>query len=157
MRIGFSKDIHIIKNGIPLILGGISIPSEFGLESHSDGDCLIHAIVEAILGALNLGDLGSHYPPTDDKYKGISSTYFLLDAKRLLKENHYKIENIDSFISCEKPKLKKYIPLIQSNIAELLEIDKSIVSIKAGTNEGVGPVARMEAIESYCVVLLKEE
>ena len=99
MRIGFSKDIHVIKNGIPLILGGISIPSEFGLESHSDGDCLIHAIVEAILGALNLGDLGSHYPPTDDKYKGISSTCFLLDAKRLLKENHYKIEKIHSINS----------------------------------------------------------
>lgn len=157
MRIGFSKDIHIIKQGVPLILGGINIPSEFGLVSHSDGDCLIHAIVEAIFGAMNIGDLGSHYPPSSQEYKGISSTYFLEDAKKLLKKNGFTVGNIDCFISCEKPKLKLFIDKMRENIAKFLEIDVAKVSIKVGTNEGVGPVGELKAIEAYCVVLLEEK
>ena len=157
MRIGFSKDIHVIKEGLPLVLGGVQIPCNFGLESHSDGDCLIHAIVEAIFGALNIGDLGTFYPPSDDKYKNISSTYFLDDCKKKLDEFGYSISNIDCFVSCERPKLKNYISLMKKSVASHLKIDEKQVSIKAGTNEGVGPVGEGKAIEAYCVVLLEEK
>ena len=156
MRIGFSKDIHILKKGIPLILGGIEIPYEFGLESHSDGDCLTHAIVEAIFGALNVGDLGKHFPPNDDHFKDVSSLTFLDYAKNLLQEKGYQIENLDCFISCEKPKLKDFLDKMREKIASRLGIELSQISLKAGTNEGVGPVGEKKAIEAYCVVLLKE-
>lgn len=156
MRIGFSKDIHILKEGVPLILGGVQIPYEFGLESHSDGDCLTHAIVEAIFGALNVGDLGKHFPPNDDRYKGVSSLSFLDYAKKLLSEKHYEIENLDCFISCEKPKLIDFLDKMREKISDKLGIDTDQISIKAGTNEGVGPVGEKKAIEAYCVVLLKE-
>ena len=146
MRIGFSKDIHILKEGVPLILGGVHIPYEFGLESHSDGDCLTHAIVEAIFGALNVGDLGKHFPPNDDRYKGVSSLSFLDYTKKLLSEKHYEIENLDCFISCK----------MREKISGKLGISIEQISIKAGTNEGVGPVGEKKAIEAYCVVLLKE-
>ena len=156
MKIGFSKDIHILKKGIPLILGGVVIPSEFGLESHSDGDCLTHAVVEAIFGALNVGDLGKHFPPNDDRFKGVSSLSFLDYTKNLLQEMKFEVENLDCFISCEKPKLKDYLEKMKEKISTHLGIDVQQISIKAGTNEGVGPVGEMKAIEAYCVVLLKE-
>lgn len=156
MKIGFSKDIHILKKGIPLILGGVNIPNDYGLESHSDGDCLTHAIVEAIFGALNVGDLGKHFPPNDDKYKGVSSLTFLDYAKDLLEKEGYKVENIDAFISCEKPKLKGFLDKMMENISLHLGVDVRRISLKAGTNEGVGPVGREEAIEAYCVVLINE-
>lgn len=156
MKIGFSKDIHILKEGVPLILGGVNIPYEYGLESHSDGDCLIHAIVEAIFGALNVGDLGKHFPPNDDKYKDISSLYFLDYTKNLLSQKSYKIGNIDCFISCEKPKLKGFLDEMKEKISKHLGINVEQISIKAGTNEGVGPVGERKAIEAYCVVLLEE-
>ena len=156
MRIGFSKDIHILKKGVPLILGGVEIPYEFGLESHSDGDCLTHAIVEAIFGALNVGDLGKHFPPNDDRFKGVSSLTFLDYTRKLLKEKKYEIENIDCFISCEKPRLKDFLDKMKEKISERLDINIDQISIKAGSNEGVGPVGRKEAIEAYSVVLLKE-
>lgn len=157
MRVGFSKDIHKITEGKPLILCGVNIPSSFGLESHSDGDCAIHAIVEAIFGAMNVGDLGAHYPPNDDKYKNISSTYFLEDAKKIMDEEGYTIGNIDLFISCEKPKLKDYIYPMRQKVSELLGTDIKNVSIKAGTNEKMDAVGKGEAIEAYCVCLLKEK
>ena len=141
MKIGFSKDIHVTKKGIPLVLGGVNIPSDFGLESHSDGDCLI---------------LGKHFPPNDDKFKNYPSTNFLIYTKELLKKMDYKICNIDSFISCEKPKLATYIEKMKENIADLLEIDVSNVSVKAGTNEKMGYIGESKAIEAYCVVLLEE-
>lgn len=156
MKVGFSKDIHILKKGIPLVLGGVTIPYEYGLESHSDGDCLIHAIVEAIFGALNVGDLGQHFSPNDDTYKGISSTYFLKVARETLLSNGFKVGNIDCFISCEKPKLKDYLFKMRETIASYLDISLDKISIKAGTNEGVGAVGEMKAIESYAIVLLEE-
>lgn len=157
MRIGFSKDIHKICEGKKLVLCGVEIPSNFGLESHSDGDCATHAIVEAIFGALNVGDLGSHYPTNDKKYENISSLYFLKDAKRILNEENYKIGNLDVFISCEKPKLSPYIGLMKEKIAEILETDVKNVSIKAGTNEKMDSIGRGEAIEAYCVCLLEDK
>lgn len=157
MRIGFSKDIHRIVKDKPLVLCGVNIPAPFGLESHSDGDCATHAIVEAIFGAMNVGDLGTHYPPNDIKYKNISSTYFLTDAKKIMDDLGYEIENLDVFISCEKPKLKDYIYLMKQTVSKLLETDEKNVSIKAGTNEKMDAVGKGEAIESYCVCLLKEK
>ena len=157
MRIGFSKDIHRTKAGVPLVLGGVKIPNEFGLESHSDGDCVTHAIVESILGALALGGLGKFFPPSDDKYKNISSIYFLNEVKNILKKNHHKIGNIDVFISCEKPKLSPYIEEMVKTVSQALEIEANRLSIKAGTNEKIGEVGRCEAIEAYSVCLLEED
>lgn len=156
MRIGFSKDIHVIEEGKDLILCGIKIPSTFGLKSHSDGDCAIHAIVESIFGAMNIGDLGTHYPPNNDKYKDISSVYFLKDCKRIMDLNKYQLGNLDLFISCEKPKLKPYILNMRENIANLLQCTVDKVSIKAGTNEKMDSVGECKAIEAYCVCLLEE-
>ena len=157
LRIGFSKDIHKIVEGKPLILCGVEIPSTFGLESHSDGDCAIHAIVESIFGAMNIGDLGKHYPPNDNKYKNISSLYFLKDAQHKMNNEGYEINNIDVFISCEKPKLKDYIPKMVEVVSSILKTDPKNVSIKAGTNEKMDSVGKGEAIETYCVCLLKEK
>lgn len=157
MRIGFSKDIHVTTPNKKLVLCGVEVPSEFGLESHSDGDCALHAVVEAIFGAMNVGDLGTHYPPNDDKYKNMPSTYFVEDCYKIMKEQGYKLGNLDLFISCEKPKLKPYINEMVEKVASLLHTDKSRVSIKAGTNEKMDSVGRGEAIEAYCVCLLEEE
>ncbi len=157
MRVGFSKDIHVTTKGKKLVLCGVTIPSEFGLESHSDGDCALHAVVEAIFGAMNVGDLGTHYPPSDDKYKDMPSTYFVEDCYKIMCELGYKLGNLDLFISCEKPKLKPYIGEMVKNVALLLHTDESRVSIKAGTNEKMDSVGRGEAIEAYCVCLLEEE
>lgn len=156
MRIGFSKDIHKFKKGCKLILGGVEIPYEFGLESHSDGDVVLHAVAESILGAINAGDLGTLFPDNDDKYRGISSSYFVKEADRLMKEKGYFIENIDIFISCEAPKLAPYKTKMAENIAKLLQIDADKVSVKAGTNEGLGPVGEKKAIEAYSIVLLSK-
>ena len=157
MRIGFSKDIHVTVPNKKLILCGVEIPSIFGLESHSDGDCALHAVVEAIFGAMNVGDLGTHYPPSDRKYKNIPSTYFVEDCYKIMEELGYKLGNLDLFISCEKPKLKPYIGEMVKKVASLLHVDESRISIKAGTNEKMDSVGRGEAIEAYCVCLLEEK
>lgn len=156
MRIGFSKDIHVTEKGKKLVLCGIEVPSEFGLESHSDGDCALHAIVEAIFGAMNVGDLGTHYPPSDDKYKNMPSTYFLEDCRNIMTQKGYSLGNLDLFISCEKPKLKPFIPEMRKKVASILKCDEDRISIKAGTNEKMDSVGRGEAIEAYCVCLLEE-
>lgn len=157
MRIGFSKDIHKLVKGRNLVLGGIIIPSEFGEEAHSDGDVLLHAIGEAILGALSLGDLGTHFPDNDPHYKDIKSTLLIESIMEMVSKKHYRINNVDAFISLEAPKLKDYIPLIRTNIANLLKVKEDQVSIKAGTNEKMGPVGKGEAIESYAIVSLKKK
>lgn len=156
-RIGFSKDIHILAPNRKLILGGIDIPSEVGEKAHSDGDVLLHAVSESILGALALGDLGTHFPDNDDKYKDISSEIILLKVMDMMLEKGYQVKNIDTFISLEKPKLKNYIPEIRNNLARLLSIDISKVSVKAGTNEGVDAVGTGKAIEAYAYILLEKK
>ena len=156
MRIGSSIDIHRLEKDLRLVIGGIEIPSEKGCVAHSDGDVLIHAIVDALLGAMSLGDIGEHFSDQDPKYKGIDSSYFLIEVKKLLKENHYKISNIDSLVILEKPKLKQYKKQMEENIAQCLEIDVSKVNVKAGTNEGIGEIGKNEAIEAHAVVLLEE-
>ena len=156
MRIGFSKDIHRLVKDRKLILGGIEIPSEFGCLAHSDGDVLIHAIVDACIGALALGDIGEIFPDTDVRYKDISSTFFLEEIQKVIKQSGYEIENIDTLIVLEAPKLKKYKTEMKEKIAKCLGIDASKVNIKAGTNEGVDAIGKKEAVEAYATVLLRK-
>lgn len=157
MRVGFSKDIHKLVKGRKLILGGIIIPSEFGEEAHSDGDVLLHAIGEAMLGALALGDLGTHFPDSDPKYKDIDSSKLIVEIMSMINSKHYVVNNVDAFISLEAPKLKGYIRDIQSNVARLLRVHTNKVSIKAGTNEKMGPVGEGKAIEAYAIISLKKK
>lgn len=155
-KIGISKDIHRLEEGYKLILGGVTIPFTKGVVAHSDGDILIHAICEAIIGALGLGDIGKHFPDNDEKYRNISSRYFLTYVNKKLKENNYKISNIDSSIILEKPILKDYINQMKLNIAIDLEIDPSLVNIKATRGEGLGYVGSGEGLEAICVVLIEK-
>ncbi len=157
MRVGLGKDIHILKKGYDLTLGGTKIPFKKGLVSYSDGDCLIHSVIDAILGALNLGDIGQNFPDNDPKYKGISSLTLLEYTKKFLDDSKYKISNIDCFISCEKPKLKDYINEMKINISKVLGIELDQISIKAGTNENMGYIGKNKAIECESIVLLEDK
>lgn len=153
-RIGFGNDIHKLEEGKPLILGGLEIPSEKGAVGHSDADALFHAVTDAILGALALGDIGSHFSDTDEKWKDANSKIFLEEAVRLMKERGFEVENLDSIISLERPKLRPHIEHMRANLALILEIDTSHVSIKAKTNEELDAVGRGEAIKAEAVILL---
>ncbi len=156
-RIGQSRDIHRLEeNGRDFILGGVRIPYFKGNVSHSDGDCLYHAIAESLLGALALGDLGKHFPDNDDKFKDIDSSFIVKETMKLVKEKGYHVVNIDTSVIVEKPKLKDYIDGMRQNIASLLEIDVDEVSVKAQTNEKVDALGRNEAIEATSIVLLEK-
>lgn len=156
MRIGFGYDVHKFSEGRKLILGGEEIPYEKGLLGHSDADVLLHAIMDSMLGALALGDIGKHFPDTDEKYRGISSIKLLNYVYSLVKEHGYKIGNIDCVVVCEKPKLLPYIEKIRENIAAKLETDIKNISVKATTEEKLGYTGRMEGMKSYSVCLLCE-
>lgn len=156
-RIGQSRDIHRLEeNGRDFVLGGIRIPYTKGNVSHSDGDCLYHAVAESLLGALALGDLGKHFPDNDDKFKNIDSSIIVKETMKLVKEKGYHVVNIDTSVILEKPKLKDYIDEMRQNIASLLEIDIDAVSVKAQTNEKVDALGRNEAIEATSIVLLEK-
>ena len=155
MRIGFGSDIHKLVSGRPLVLGQVSIESPTGEQAHSDGDVALHALADAILGALARGDLGTHFPDTDEKYKDIASSYFVKEVVKMMKEDGYQIGNVDISITLEQPKLRPYIAQMRKNIADLLETDVANVSVKAGTNEGVGPLGKGEAVKAEAIVLLK--
>ena len=154
MRIGSSIDIHRLVENRKLIIGGVEIPSDKGSLAHSDGDVLIHAIVDALIGALGKGDIGEHFSDKDPKYQNISSTYFLECVRKMLADEGYEILNIDSLVILETPKLKDYKQKMKENIALHLGIDASKVNVKAGTNEGVGELGRSEAIEAHATVLI---
>lgn len=156
MRIGSSIDIHRLVEGKRLVLGGIEIPSLKGSLAHSDGDVLIHAIVDAIIGALGLGDIGEHFSDKNPRYKDIESTFFLQRMQELLKQEGYEIVNIDSLIILETPRLKDYKIRIKENVARHLGIDANKVNVKAGTNEGLDATGRNEAIEAHAIVLLRK-
>lgn len=156
MRIGNGYDVHEFKEGRKLILGGVEIPYEKGLLGHSDADVLVHAIMDSILGALSLRDIGYHFPDTDNKYKDISSLLLLEKVNSMILKKGYRIENIDSIIACQSPKLKNYIDKMRENISNILEIEIDRVSVKATTTEGLGFVGKKEGIEAYSVCLLKE-
>lgn len=155
-RIGQAKDIHQLAEGRKLILGGVEIPFEKGLVGHSDADCLIHAVVNAIIGALGLGDIGKFFPDNDLKYKDISSTYFLSEMKKLLVEKQYCINNIDCTVVIEKPILRPYIDTMCLNISRYLGIEKEQVNVKATRGEKLGFVGAGLGVEAECVVLLKK-
>lgn len=155
-RIGFAKDIHKMVVGRPLILGGITIPFEKGLLGHSDADVILHALAEAILGALALGDLGKHFPDTDAQYKDIDSSLFVKKAVALMKKEGYTVGNADISLVLEKPRVAPYIEKMRFHIALLLEVSVSAVSVKAGTNEGLGEIGRGEAAEASAIVLLRK-
>lgn len=154
MRIGQGYDVHRLTEGRDLILGGVKIPYEKGLLGHSDADVLVHAVMDALLGAAALGDIGEHFPDTDPAYKGISSIELLKHVGKLLEENCYIIENIDATIIAQKPKLLAYRPQMMENIAAALGIEKSRVNVKATTEEGLGFTGSGEGISSQAITLL---
>ena len=153
-RIGQSTDIHQLVENRKLILGGVEIPSTLGLKGHSDADVLVHAIAEAILGALALNDLGTLFPDNDDKYKGISSLILLKEVYKLMDEKGYKINNVDSLVLIEKPRLRNYIDKMKENIANVLNTDITNVNVKATCGEGIGFVGRSEGAVAQAVVML---
>ncbi|MGM0367295.1 MAG: 2-C-methyl-D-erythritol 2,4-cyclodiphosphate synthase [Actinomycetota bacterium] len=155
MRIGIGYDVHALKKGRKLILGGVKIEYHLGLEGHSDSDVLVHAIMDAILGACGLGDIGIHFPDTDPSYKGMSSLLLLKKVEEKMKAKGKKILNIDSTIIMQKPKVSPHMEEMKKNIAAALGISKSLVNIKATTTEGLGYCGRGEGIAAQSVVLLK--
>ena len=154
MRIGYGCDTHRLVEGRKLILGGVEIEHSKGLLGHSDADALCHSVIDALFGAANLGDIGSHFPDTDPKYKGADSIELLREAGRLVSEAGYKIENIDSVIIAQKPKMAPHISAMAEKIAAALEIESEKVSVKAKTNEKMGFTGREEGIEVRAVCLL---
>jgi 2-C-methyl-D-erythritol 2,4-cyclodiphosphate synthase len=153
-RIGQGWDVHRIAPGRPMILGGVVIPSEFGLEGHSDADILSHAITDALLGAAGLGDIGMHFPDTDARWKGGDSLMFLRHARDLVSGNGYQIANVDSTVILERPKLKDHRAAIRGKLAETLLLDVEQVSVKFKTAEGLGPVGEGLSAEAQAVVLI---
>src|SRR5687767_9867910 len=144
MRIGFGSDIHRLEPGLPLILGGVRIKSDLGAAGHSDADTLTHAIIDAILGSLALGDIGSHFPDSDERWRNAESFVFLRFVVGLMKEHGYELANLDSTVHLESPKLRPYINDIRTGLADALEVEPTRVSIKAKTGESVGEVGRRE-------------
>lgn len=157
LKIGHSMDTHKLVKGRPLILGGINIPFDLGLLGHSDADVVYHAVVESIIGALGLGDIGTLFPDTDMKYKDISSSYFMNEVYKIMDSKGYKINNIDVIIYIEKPILKDYKPLMKKNIASLLHTEETNINVKATRGEGLGFIGRMEGIsaEAVCTIITK--
>ena len=154
MRIGTGYDVHKLVEGRDLILGGVKIPYEKGLLGHSDADVLLHSIMDALLGAAALGDIGKHFPDTDPAYRGISSVTLLEKVGALLEENGFLIENIDATIIAQAPKMRPHIDAMRDNIAHALEIEVSQVSVKATTEEGLGFTGTGEGISSQAICML---
>lgn len=156
MRIGQGYDVHRLVEGRRLIIGGVDIPYEKGLLGHSDADVLLHAVMDALLGAAALGDIGQHFPDSDERYKGISSIALLKKVGKILQENGYMIENIDSTVIAQRPKLLPYRPQMAENIAAALGIEKEQVSVKATTEEGLGFTGNGEGISSQAICAIEK-
>ena len=156
MRIGMGYDVHKLVEGRKLILGGVEIPNEKGLLGHSDADVLLHAIMDALLGAAALGDIGKHYPDTDPAYKGISSIRLLEHVADLLEEHQFLIENIDATIIAQRPKMRPYIDTMRENIAKALKIEADQINVKATTEEGLGFTGSGEGISSQAICMLEK-
>jgi 2-C-methyl-D-erythritol 2,4-cyclodiphosphate synthase len=156
-RIGNGYDVHKMVEGRKLILGGVEIPYEKGLLGHSDADVLIHAIMDAMLGALALGDIGKHFPDTDEKYKGISSIKLLEHVYELINKKNYEIVNIDSIVVMQSPKIKGYISEMVEKVSKILNMSIEDVSIKATTEEKLGFTGNGDGVKSYAVVLMKKK
>jgi len=156
LRIGFGYDVHPFTQGRPLILGGVHIPYEFGLSGHSDADALLHAIIDALLGAAALGDIGQHFPDSSPNYANFSSLLFLKEIAQLLRTHRFTVKNIDSTVVLEKPRIAPYVEQMRTNIADGLEIEPDRVSVKATTSEKMGFVGRQEGVAAYAVALVEE-
>ena len=157
LRIGNGYDVHRLVEGRKLMLGGVEVPHTKGVLGHSDGDVLLHAITDAIIGALGLGDIGLHFPDNDENLKDIDSAILLKKINNIMKEKNYKIVNLDTIIVIQKPKLRPYIDSIRDNIAKILEIDSELINVKAKTEEKLGFTGDESGVKSYCVVLLEKE
>lgn len=155
-RVGTGYDAHKLVAGRPLVLGGVNIPFEKGLQGHSDADALCHAITDAILGGANLGDIGQHFPDNDLKWKGADSLRLLKESAMLAEEKGWFVGNVDATIVCQQPRLAGHIPSMVANIAKTLHVPVESVSVKAKTNEGMGFEGREEGISAQAVVLLKK-
>jgi len=155
MHIGFGSDIHRLVPGRPLILGGVRIESDLGAEGHSDADALTHAITDAILGALALGDIGTHFPPSDERWRNAESFVFLRFTVGEMKRHGYEIANVDSTVHLESPKLRPYIDEIRKGLADALEVETNQISVKAKTGEGVDAVGERRAVRAEAIVLIK--
>jgi len=155
MRIGFGYDVHAFTTDRPLVLGGIPVPFEYGLSGHSDADAVIHAVVDALLGAAALGDIGAHFPSSDVRWKNQPGAVFLDHIYNLLCQLHWKIGNIDATIVAERPKLAPYVQGMRSHLAEHLHLEIDQVSVKATTTDGLGFAGRREGIACYAVALLE--
>ncbi|MCR5543256.1 MAG: 2-C-methyl-D-erythritol 2,4-cyclodiphosphate synthase [Eubacterium sp.] len=157
MRIGMGYDVHRLVEDRPLILGGVNIPYEKGLLGHSDADCLVHAIMDSLLGAAAMGDIGKHFPDTDPEYKGADSMLLLEKVKRKIQAENYKVGNIDATIIAQMPKMAPHIQKMRENIAGRLEIDINQVNIKATTEEGLGFTGAGQGIACHSIALLMDE
>ncbi|WP_242877407.1 2-C-methyl-D-erythritol 2,4-cyclodiphosphate synthase [Desulfosporosinus sp. BG] len=156
IKVGIGYDVHALVEGRPLILGGVKIPYECGLLGHSDADVLIHAIMDSLLGALALGDIGAHFPDHDPRYRGISSLALLEQVMGLIEEQGYRVGNIDSIIVAERPKLAPFISQMRSNLTRAMKMDESCVSVKATTTERLGFEGRGEGIGAQAIVNLEK-
>ena len=156
-RIGFGNDTHRLEKNKPLILGGVTVESDLGAVGHSDADALLHAVTDAIFGALALGDIGAHFSDRDERWKNADSLVFLREAVRLMKERNFSVVNVDSVINLETPKLRSYIDRMRENLAENLEIEIGCVSVKAKTGERVDAVGNQLAIKTEAVILLEKK
>lgn len=156
MRVGLGYDVHILVENRKLILGGVEIPFKKGLLGHSDADVLLHAIMDSLLGACALGDIGKHFPDTDNAFKGISSILLLKETGKLIESAGYKINNIDATIIAQKPKMLPHIEQMRENISKALDIDVNKINIKATTEEGLGFTGEMLGISSQCIASVDE-
>ena len=156
LRTGMGYDVHPLVDGRPLILGGLALPFEKGLAGHSDGDVLTHAIIDALLGAASLGDIGAHFPSSDQRYSGISSFQLLREVVDLLAQNRWLIVHLDATIIAELPKVAPFVDRMRENIAEILGKDKADVNIKATTTDGLGFIGKGEGIATLCVATIEE-
>lgn len=156
-RIGHGYDVHRLTENRKLILGGVTIPHDKGLDGHSDADVLTHALIDALFGAAALADIGTHYPDTDPAYKGADSLKLLKAACREIRDCGYRISNIDATVIAQKPKLKPYIPQMKEKLAAVLELETDCISVKATTEEKLGFSGREEGVAAHCVVLIYRE
>ena len=157
IRIGQSTDVHRLESGYRLMIGGVHVPSAIGSVGHSDGDCLLHTVCEALIGALSLGDLGKLFPDTSEEFSGIDSSLLVKKVMKRVNDLGYRVVNIDSMILLEHPKLRNHIDQMRINIAKLLEISLDNVSVKATTTEGLGFVGKNEGIMTQSVVLIEKD
>lgn len=157
MRVGLGYDSHRFAEGRPLMLGGVEIPHDRGLKGHSDADVLIHALIDALLGAAALGDIGSHFPDTDPAFAGVDSAKLLEAVVAEIRDNGFRVGNVDATVVCETPRLRQHIDVIRRRLAELLGIDVSCVSVKGKTNERMDDVGAGVGIAVHCIVLLENQ